>query len=130
MRGSYSIKAWSKTQGVVARSSAESELYGAIRGASEALGLQTLASDLGDSLSVRLHMDATAAMGIIARRGPSTARHIDTGVLLLQETACKRLLPMEMMDSNFNPADLLQEWPARVGATPLARRGVRPLGVL
>ena len=68
MKGGHTIKAWSKTQGVVARSSAESELYGAVRGASEALGLQTLAADLGDELAVRMHMDATAAMGIIQRK--------------------------------------------------------------
>ena len=105
--GSHGIKVWSKTQAVVARSSAESELYGAVRGASEALGLQALASDFGDDLNMRLHMDATAAMGIIQRKGLSKVRHIDVHVLWLQEQQCKRLLPIAKVDGQYNCADLL-----------------------
>ena len=107
MRGRHGLKAWSKTQATIAKSSGESELFGAVRGAVEALGAQTLAADFGDVVRARMHMDATAAMGIINRRGLSKIRHLDTDVLWLQEQECKRLLPTEKIHGNLNPADLL-----------------------
>ena len=71
MIGLHCVKAWSKTQAVVAKSSAESELYGVVRGACEGLGLKTLLQDLGCSSDIRLHLDATAAQGILERSGIS-----------------------------------------------------------
>ena len=68
-RGSHCIKAWSKTQAVIAKSSAESELYGVVRGACEGIGTKTLCADLGDEVSVSLELDATAAKGILDRSG-------------------------------------------------------------
>jgi hypothetical protein len=47
MIGGHCIKAWAKTQSVVAKSSAESELYSVVKGATEGLGLITLCKDLG-----------------------------------------------------------------------------------
>ena len=75
MIGSHCIKAWSKTQSVVAKSSAESELYGVVRGACEGLGLKTLLQDMGGLSDIRLHLDATAAQGILERSGISKVRH-------------------------------------------------------
>ena len=43
----HCIKAWSKTQAVPAKSSAESELYSVVKGAAEGLGLIALNNDLG-----------------------------------------------------------------------------------
>ena len=60
-RGDHCIKTWSKTQAVIAKSSAESELYGVVRGACEGLGMKTLCEDLGESLRIVLQLDATAA---------------------------------------------------------------------
>ena len=50
-RGSHCITAWSKTQAVIAKSSAESELYGVVRGACEGLGTMTLCKDLGETVN-------------------------------------------------------------------------------
>ena len=47
MIGTHCIKAWAKTQAVIAKSSAESELYAVVRGAREGLGLKTFIKDLG-----------------------------------------------------------------------------------
>ena len=46
-RGSRCLKVWTKKQQVVALSSAERELYAAVKTASEGLGIQGLARDLG-----------------------------------------------------------------------------------
>ena len=59
--GQHCIKTWSKTQAVIAKSSAESELYRVVRGACEGLGIKTLCMDLGTDVGIRLELDATAA---------------------------------------------------------------------
>ena len=63
--GSHCIKAWAKTQALIAKSSAESELYGVVRGACEGLGMNSLCADLGSDVGIRLELDATAANGIL-----------------------------------------------------------------
>ena len=45
MRGTHCLKTWSKTQALIAKSSGEVELYAVVRGATEALGMMTLAKD-------------------------------------------------------------------------------------
>ena len=49
MRGGHCLKVWTKKQQVVSLSSAESELYAAVKTASEGLGIQSVAKDLGIS---------------------------------------------------------------------------------
>ena len=69
MIGGHCIKAWAKTQAVIAKSSAESELYSVVKGATEGLGLITLYKDMGSEVGVKLNLDATAAKGILERQG-------------------------------------------------------------
>ena len=92
-RGTHCIKTWSKTQAVIAKSSAESELYGVVRGACEALGTKTLCEDLGETVGIRLELDATAAKGILDRTGLAKVRHIDVNCLWLQEQCAKKIVP-------------------------------------
>ena len=90
MKGGHVIKAWAKTQAVIVKSSAESELYDVVK---EGLGVCTMLSDLGVARpKVRMHIDANAAKGIIERKGLSKVRHLDTDVLRLQEQQARRLL--------------------------------------
>ena len=105
MIGSHCIKAWSKTQAVVAKSSAESELYGVVRGACEGLGLKTLLADLGGQADIRLHLDATAAQGILERSGIAKIRHIDVNVLWLQEKCAKKMVPLLKVPGTQNCVD-------------------------
>ena len=85
MRGGHCIKAWSKTQALIAKSSGGAELYAVVRGATEALGMATLAKDMGKKVEIQLHIDALAAKGMIERKGLSKVRHLDVNVLWLQE---------------------------------------------
>ena len=62
MRGGHCLKVWTKKQQVVSLSSAESELYAAVKAASEGLGIQSVAKDLGISSGLNLHLDASATM--------------------------------------------------------------------
>ena len=106
MVGKHCIKTWSKTQAVIAKSSAEAELYGVVRGATEALGMCSLYKDFGKQMNIQVHIDAAAAKGIIERRGLSKVRHIDVNVLWLQEVCARKILPVDKVPGEDNPADL------------------------
>ena len=92
---------------MVAKSSADSELYGVIRGACEGLGTKTLCEDLGESLSIVLQLDATSAKGILDRTGLAKVRHIDVNCLWLQEQCAKELVPLVKIPGEHNSADLM-----------------------
>ena len=75
------LKTWSSTQAVLALSSGEAEYYVALKGASLALGMRSIAGDLGITLDIRLHTDSAAAKGIMLRRGLGKMRHLEVGFL-------------------------------------------------
>ena len=63
------VKAWSKTMGVVALSSGESELAAVVRAATEVMGLQSILNDFCLRGHVAIKSDATAAFGMVHRLG-------------------------------------------------------------
>ena len=56
-----------------------------------------------------MHIDATAAKGIIEREGLSKVRYIDTDVLWLQEQQARRVLPLTKVFGTENISDLMTE---------------------
>ena len=54
-----------------------------VKGAIEGLGMQTLARDLGWKLSLRMHVDSSAAKAIASRQGIGTIRHLEVRHLWL-----------------------------------------------
>ena len=68
---------WTKKQQVVSLFSVEIELYAAVKAASEGLGVQSVAKDLGISCRPNLHLDAPATMCLVSRRGLGKAKHVD-----------------------------------------------------
>ena len=107
MIGKHLIKAYSKTQAIIAKSSAESELFGIVRATCEALGFITLVQDMGREIKSRLHMDANAAQGIIDRQGLSKVRHLDVNTLWLQEQLARDAVPLIKVPGPYNCADLM-----------------------
>ena len=95
MVGRCCIKFRSKTQSTIAQSSAESELLATVRGATEGIGLISLARDLGMEFLVRLHVDASAALGIVERRGVGRVRHLDVGSPWIQQQQLKRIIALK-----------------------------------
>eukprot|EP00973_Karenia_brevis_P056701 7888525-Karenia_brevis.AAC.1 len=88
--GGHLIKSWSKTQSLIALSSAESELYGCVKATAECLGVMSMLMDLGRAKSGTVKADASATLGIISRRGLGKIRHLDTSFLWMQEIKAKR----------------------------------------
>ena len=91
MRGGHCLKVWTKKQQVVALFSAESELYAAVKTASEGLGVQSVAKDLGILCWLNIHLDASATMGLVNRRVLGKAKHVTT----------------TKIGTSVNPADLM-----------------------
>ena len=107
MVGYHCIKTWAKTQSVVAKSSAESELYGIVKASCEALGILTLMGELGREMDARVHVDANAAKGIVERAGLDRVRHIDVNVLWLQEQEVRGKVPLHKVNGTKTPADVM-----------------------
>ena len=64
-----------------------------------------LAAGLGISVASRLHTDASAALGIIERRGVGRVRHLDVGTLWLQEQTLRDNIEFVKIKGTINPAD-------------------------
>ena len=107
MWGKHFIKSWSKTQPIIALSSGEAELYGAVKAATEGIGIQSLLLDLGISVSGQVLADASAALGIIARRGLGKVRHLDTSFLWVQEVKLRRNVSFVKVKGAQNVADMM-----------------------
>ena len=108
MLGTHLIKHWASTQKVITLSSGEAELYGVVKGATEALGLRSLAQDLGiGTLEIHLHADSSAAIGICNRSGIGKVRHLATGLLWIQERIRSKDIKLYKVLGTENPADLL-----------------------
>ena len=69
MRGGHCLKVWIMQQQVVSLSTAESELFAAVKTASEGLRIPSLAKDLRTICKLTLHLDASATMCLVNRRG-------------------------------------------------------------
>ena len=110
MFGNHCIKTWSVTQGYIALSSGEAEYYGAVRGASQALGLTAMLSDLGVKAGVELMVDASAAIGIARRRGLGKLRHIELNELWLQDQVARGRLSISKLDGKNNFSDSLTKY--------------------
>ena len=90
--GMHTINTWSKIQAFIALSSGESELYAALKVAAETPGLISMAKDFGWELRGEVYGDANAALGIIHRQGLGKTRHIQTGLLWVQQVAVEQRL--------------------------------------
>ena len=106
MHGEHTIKAWSKTQAMVALSSGGSELYATVKATAEGLGVQSIFSDLGRKVDGHVWGDASAALGIINRTGLGKLRHINTSYLWIQDITARRCIEFSKILGTENPADL------------------------
>ena len=65
--GNHWIRSHSKTQSCITLSTAEAELVAIVKCATEAIGIQSIAMDLGDKYEVNLNTDASAALAAIRK---------------------------------------------------------------
>ena len=72
---------------MVSLSSDGSELYAAVKVASEVLEILSVAKDLGIPCGLNLHLDASAMMCLVNCRGLGKAKHVDMQNLWIQEAS-------------------------------------------
>ena len=110
MIGQCFIKHWAKTQSTVSLNSGEAELHGIAYGAAQGLGLQSLFRDMGWEVALRLHLDATAAIGICKRKGLGKVRHLATTDLWIEEQVRSRRIELLKVLGAGNPADVFTKY--------------------
>ena len=115
--GGVGIKSWSSTQPVIAMSSGEAELYALVRAASEGLGIQAVAADLGCPTVVKVWVDSSAAKSACSRVGLGRLRHLEVKYLWAQEAFRNKKFELKKIRGDQNPADVL---PKPMSATELA----------
>ena len=104
--GRHCIRAWSKDQDIIALSSAEAELHAASYGTMQTKGTQSVGRDLEWEMAINLHIDASAALGVMKRQGLGKLRHIQVRDLWLQQELKEKRLIAHKIDTKLNPADL------------------------
>ena len=84
-----------------------------VKAAVEGLGMITMASRLGDDYRVRLHVDASAALGVIQRKGVGKIRHLHAGSLWIQEQQVRNSIAFAKVKGTNNPSDLFTKYLSR-----------------
>ena len=112
------VKAWSKTMGVLALSSGESELAAVVRAATEGLRLQSILTDFNLCGHVAIQSDANAASGMVHRLRFGKVRHLAVGDLWIQHPVRSRKIRVSKMSGLENPCDAQTKF---LGPEPLLR---------
>ena len=109
-----SVSFGSRTQGTIALSSGEAELYAGIgQGTSEALYIRNLITEakLVKSISINIHTDSTAGKSMATRFGTSKeTKHVELRFLYVQELVGKGLMNQRKIGTKDNCADVLTKY--------------------
>ena len=65
---------------------------------------------MGLKFPIRVHVDASAALGIINRKGVGRVRHLDTSILWVQQKELKERLMFQKVLGTENPSDLMTKY--------------------
>jgi hypothetical protein len=98
---------WSRTQAIIAQSTAEAELLALSLAVNESRLAQSLLRELGFEVIPRLYCDSTAAVALTARTGPGRIKHIDIRHLALQQQRLEGELEVLHAPGATNVADIL-----------------------
>ena len=85
-------------------------MHGIGKGISPALGLKSLYGDLGKRVDLRIHSDATAAIGMARRCGLGKLRHLDCEDLWIQAKVRNEEIKLVKELGTSNPADMLTKY--------------------
>eukprot|EP00438_Fugacium_kawagutii_P003018 Skav203149 [mRNA] locus=scaffold626:61922:63415:+ [translate_table: standard] len=103
----------SRTQGTIALSSGEAELYSIGQGTSEALFVRNLLLEakLTKAVNITVHTDSTAGKSMATRFGTSKkTKHVELRFLYVQELVAKGTIRLKKVNTKFNCADVLTKY--------------------
>ena len=107
------IQFGSRTQSVVALSSAESELYAIGTGATESLHAMNFIKEAMPTMkiNIRIYTDSTSGKSMATRIGSSKkAKHIDLKYLFIQQLVHNGILSIHKVHTTANMADILTKY--------------------
>ena len=78
-----------------------------VKGASNALGLHGMLSDINVTARIVLSTDSSAAKGIASRRGLGKVRHIELSELWLQDQVARNKIEISKISGEDNFSDSL-----------------------
>ena len=105
-RSATLLKAYTRKQKIIARCSAEAELYAAALGASEAKGVESMLSDLGFVVKPELIIDAKATGLILHGHEVGKMKHVDVAHVWLQDEVKSNRSRVRRVKSEDNLADI------------------------
>ena len=108
-----SVSFGSRTQGIIALSSGEAELYAIGQGTSEALYARNLITEarLAKSIRANIHTGRTAGKSMAARFGTSKkTKHVELRFLYVRELVGKGLIKLRKIGTKDNCADVLTKY--------------------
>ena len=106
MKGFHCIAQWSRTQQLVALSSAEAELNASVRAGQEDFGIVHISMEIGTPHVTEVLGGSSAAYGIKMRVGSGRVKHLSIRQLWLQERVllghltCKKIPRSELCGCN------------------------------
>ena len=107
MLGTSMSKSTCRGQGVPSLSVGESEYYGLVSGACEALGERSYGLDLGVKLEIKVWMDSTTGAAIGSRQGLGKLKHVDVRFLWVQDYTRRKEISIWKVHTSLNFADIL-----------------------
>ena len=107
MHGSHPLLHYSRIQAGVAYSSAEAEMYAALKMGCEILGMSQVCSEFGYIMKTTIHGDSSAVKYILARRGCGKVKHLEVKQLWLQEQVRSGKVQFQKISRKNNPSDAL-----------------------
>ena len=119
------VSAWSRTQPVVALSTAEAELIAMTMAVQEGQFLQHLLAELNMETKIHVYSDSSAARAIVARRGCGRMKHLQVRDLWLQDQLRDGRIQVRCVDTDVNPADMF----TKAFAKPRHERLAAMLGI-
>ena len=106
MHGKHLLTMYSRTPSTIALSLAETELKVTVRGASEVLGMASMALDLDKIVVPWMYVDASAAIGIAQRKGLGKIRHLHTQSLWAQDAVRETRVFIDEVPGTDSLADM------------------------
>ena len=76
----------------------------------EIIGLRQLSFEWGRPVRGRVYADSTAALAIAKRKGCGKMRHINVGLLWVQEKKAQGVIDFTEVEGNINQADVMSKY--------------------
>jgi hypothetical protein len=105
--GDHILCHWAKTQSTIALSSGEAELNGLVKAISEVIGVFELLAEIYTPKKIIINTDASAARGMLLRRGSGKVKHLTAKQLWVQEIVKSYSVDIIKIDRKVNWADVL-----------------------